>query len=811
MRPLELTLEAFKSYLEEETFTFEGRTLFAIVGPTGAGKSTILEAMMYALYGRTHKESRRTTDLIRMGADSAKVRLSFLVDSGAWEVKRRLNRGQGSTAVLTRLADPHPVETGQTAVTERIEELVGLDFEAFCSSVILPQGKFDKFLMATPSARSEILKGIFKLDRVDAMQARARQRRDALNEEKAGLVGEARALPADPVRLEVLRVELAQTQIRADSIRQELAQVTAAERTVEQLEARLGELRTSLALIDRAVSRVPGPAELRAIAADESATLAAFESSRTKVAAAQQEYEAAAAELDRVKDDKGLLGQAGELEASRRRLGDAVAAYEAKLSTLGPRVERAGQIVVEIAAQYQSAELASGEAQARVKDLERRHAAHVLRSDLHAGDTCPVCEQPVEEVPDHPVPDALEAAQLACAQAGAAAEKAGSHLRQAEQDQALAERLKKDAAERLEEKRSELLAALERLHRVLGIVEDPAAEIARRLALLDAAASRADESRRKVGRLAELAAQAGQEVEQAARKRRRVAAGLAELSTTLGFTAPDVESDMPQLQQAGAAASQAGESRRSDIAQLQAGLIEESDHAMGILASFRTRFGLQPEARAGEALEQAMARKGTLTSEIRTIEEALIRASEIERSIRRTTDEAALYERLVGDLTNHKLTAYLLDADRRLLSLLGSEKLFELTGGRYRFDDEGRFEIIEIRSDGQRSAGTLSGGETFLASLALALGLAEAVSQTGGRLGCFFLDEGFGSLDMESLSLALRGIETLADSGKLIGLISHVGGIQADLDDLIVLDKGDDGRTVVLQTEGPIAYSGVLV
>jgi exonuclease SbcC len=110
-----------------------------------------------------------------------------------------------------------------------------------------------------------------------------------------------------------------------------------------------------------------------------------------------------------------------------------------------------------------------------------------------------------------------------------------------------------------------------------------------------------------------------------------------------------------------------------------------------------------------------------------------------------------------------------------------------------------------------RTPDTLSGGETFLASLSLALALSEAVALEGGRLGCFFLDEGFGSLDQESLDLALEGIEKLADPGRLIGLISHIPGVQARLDDLIVLERMADGSTEVAQHEGPIGYASLLV
>ncbi len=97
--------------------------------------------------------------------------------------------------------------------------------------------------------------------------------------------------------------------------------------------------------------------------------------------------------------------------------------------------------------------------------------------------------------------------------------------------------------------------------------------------------------------------------------------------------------------------------------------------------------------------------------------------------------------------------------------------------------------------------GSLSGGETFLASLALALSLAEMVSRSGSRLDSFFLDEGFGSLDPEHLDLAIRGIERLVAShpNRLVVVVSHVPEMQERLEDLICLDKDPiTGETKVL-------------
>ena len=104
-------------------------------------------------------------------------------------------------------------------------------------------------------------------------------------------------------------------------------------------------------------------------------------------------------------------------------------------------------------------------------------------------------------------------------------------------------------------------------------------------------------------------------------------------------------------------------------------------------------------------------------------------------------------------------------------------------------------------ADRTRKADSLSGGETFLASLALALALAEMVARGGGRLDAFFLDEGFGSLDPEHLDRAMDGIGRLVadDDRRLVVLVSHVAEMREAVEDLIVLDKDDrTGDTVVV-------------
>src|SRR4029077_18269979 len=123
------------------------------------------------------------------------------------------------------------------------------------------------------------------------------------------------------------------------------------------------------------------------------------------------------------------------------------------------------------------------------------------------------------------------------------------------------------------------------------------------------------------------------------------------------------------------------------------------------------------------------------------------------------------------------------------------------SGGRYRFTEDGTFSVVDLTAaESSRPAETLSGGETFLASLSLALALAEMVNRGGGRLDAFFLDEGFGSLDEEHLDLAMQGIERLVTESedRLVVIVSPVPALRDRIEDLIVLDRdAGTGDTIV--------------
>src|SRR4051794_351657 len=168
MRPLTLIIDGLRSFRRPATLNFSDVDLLAIVGDTGAGKSSILEAITYALYSAA-TWTGQPGELIADGVRTMKVALTFGADGKRWQVTRSMSR-DGYPAPVHRLVceDDGVVLNGRNDVNAAIERLVGLDCKAFLQSVVLPQGRFAELLKATPGDRGKILQNIFRVDELVA-------------------------------------------------------------------------------------------------------------------------------------------------------------------------------------------------------------------------------------------------------------------------------------------------------------------------------------------------------------------------------------------------------------------------------------------------------------------------------------------------------------------------------------------------------------------------------------------------------------------------------------------------------------------
>lgn len=805
MQPLELTIEGFRSHRERHTFTFEGRGLFGIVGPTGAGKSSILEAIVFALYGKTVRTERDTKrDLINSRSDELRVQLLFENEGAVWEVTRTLRRKGSSQFVIRNRDDEAPAATGEKAVNAKVVELLGLDFDAFCSSVVLSQGDFDRFLKATPGPRSKILKGVFGLERIDVLRETARARSARVQGKLQAFQSELENLPADPSMLEQMQTELGELTKRLDETRASLGEASKAEREVQNVDLRISTVDQRGKQVEASRKSVPDVEDLEELGAAETRVAREVESTRSRVASSTKALEEVREQFTRAEE---LVGGPAALEAARdiERLRREIKTLEAERNNNTLALQKAQEVATKATDTFERLEQQRIEAEHRVQELHRTHAAHLLRKDLAPGEPCPVCEQNVASPPSPGRVARLDTAEKSLATIADKAARARGDLEKANQSAVVNEERLAQITSRREGLVFQLESARATLTELFGEVEDPVAELRARQEKAQRSSAALGAAQRQLQDAEALVRVADKKSEEVSARRRRFAGGLIEICAGLQIPPPPVDAGSDELLDAAKRALDAIGSELGRGEKEKAQLERLAQASRDSVAAFRSKYLLSDEDPLTQALEDQTARAGALRSEIEATTRGLARAQEVTRGIEVLAKDAELYARLSADLTDHKFTAYMLDGRRRLLAQLGSEKLMELTG-RYRFDDEGEFQIADESSGTTRTAETLSGGETFLASLALALALADVVAQQGGRLGCFFLDEGFGSLDPESLDLALEGIEAIAVPGRLIGLISHVGGIRARLDDLIVLDKNEDGTTAVVQTEGPIAY-----
>jgi exonuclease SbcC len=223
MRPIHLEVEGFTCYRErQQPLDFSELSLFAIAGPTGAGKSSILDTMLYALYGQVPRLGKQgITEVISHGRDALSVCLDFEAQGVRYRVTRRVKRrGKGSPQTLATLADvtqgpEKPIADGVRPVNEAVLKVLGLGYDDFIQTVILPQGDFARFLRAEPKGQREILQHLLRHEVFERMRDAAEDRRRDMDARLHGLDGQlAMCADATEEALAAREAELAKAQTR---------------------------------------------------------------------------------------------------------------------------------------------------------------------------------------------------------------------------------------------------------------------------------------------------------------------------------------------------------------------------------------------------------------------------------------------------------------------------------------------------------------------------------------------------------------------------------------------------------------------
>jgi exonuclease SbcC len=833
MRPLELRLRNFRSYFgPDSVFDLRDRGLVGVVGPIGSGKSSLLDAIAFALFGRTPTVAASTKALIHQRADGATVSLRFSVDDEVWEVTRALRRKGQSAHGLHRLAVDSPEADKieeyvlESEVNERIVELLGLEFDGFSRSIMLAQGRFAEFLRSRPAERDKVLKGVFGHDRIDLMRGAAKERAatEAAAVETLGVRLEAadalagriadsgEKLVAHEARLELLR--------KAEPDFADFAERTAAtSRVITRAEAELAAL---AALSERlpAAASVADIVEISKSANDSRQRLG------DALAEAQAALTAADAGLSVLDPPalRGTIDDATRLEATTRQMElqrqaarqrielqmEAGQGADTKLELARADLERAA------AALEDASQLLAASVEAHEKAGHSLHAAQhsdmagTLRSELAAGQACPVCDQAVTTVPaaaDAPATAAAEATltqaaerrdafQEAVQQASDAVSGARLAAGTAEAESKLAAKELQSAERQLKAIEADLATTAEQLQ-TLCAGETPA-DLRKRLSAAEAAVA---EARKRVDLARSEHDESIRSAQAADKELGALRLSLAELATRLAIELGPTD-DVDAV----AAAVTTVRSGWADSTETftTARVAAEREQAEVAAADRARRVDLEIDGEFSTEVAQVGATIDLRRQQIEADRAELAKSEQLRVARDEANVRRATFEALAGDLTDSKFVRYLLDEEKRELADLGSAHFERLSSGRYRFSADGEFHIVDLTSaDAVRRADSLSGGETFLASLALALALAEMVARTGGRLEAFFLDEGFGSLDPEHLDLAMEGIEQLASgaANRLVLVVSHVAEMRHRIEDLIELDRDPvTGDTVVVHS-----------
>lgn len=798
MRPLRLDLAGFGAFRDETTVDFTDADFFALVGPTGSGKSTVLDAICFALYGtvpRWHNASS-VANALAPSATEARVRLTFETAGQrfvATRVVRRDGKGRVKTAAagLQRMPDGFDVSRLETGLTpddlgevlagtpsemdSAVPEVVGLPYGQFVTCVVLPQGEFAEFLHAKPATRQQILVSLLGLSVYERVRERAATR--------------AAEAAAELAATDRLLADLAEV----DDAALASAEATAATRRelVGQVEAALPELAAAQAGRDRAVAglatRDAQIAELAAVRPPAAVTALAGAAATARDALNQATEGVAAAE-EREEKLRGELAAAGDAAALRALR----AAHQERDTLLGQRDTLTGAVAgaerehaaaaTALAGAQATAEQARAELEAAREaygNAQTADRAAALRAHLVAGAPCPVCTQPVATVPRLPADSAVAAAGAAGKRARAAADVAERAV--AEQDARVRDR---DRALTTARTQAEVLAT--RLSELDGrLAGAPAADaLERELAGIAGTEQRLTESAAAVRSAREAYRRAQAEAEAAGERLTRAWREFESSRDSLAAHQPP-PADRDDLAAAWAAlAGWAGDRADELRAGRDAAVAAVADAETAVraatdrLAERFTAAGLpiperDPARAATVAAERARAELDALRARREQADQLRARRAEHERA-------AQVGRALAQHLRANNFEAWLLEEALDRLVEGASVILRELSGGQYDLVHDGRELSVTDHHDAglRRPVRTLSGGETFQASLALALALAEqlsGVTTASASLESIMLDEGFGSLDASTLDAVAGTLENLAARGdRMVGVVTHV-------------------------------------
>jgi exonuclease SbcC len=936
MRPINLEIEGFTCFRERAVIDFSKLDLFAITGPTGAGKTSIIDAMTYALYGCTPRMGvGQVSELISQGQNRMSVILHFRSGQNEYRIGRSARFARQTTTEL-RLeqragADWISLADRVNEAKPLVEEIVGLDFNGFTKSVVLPQGQFDQFLKGRPEDRREILSDLLNLEIYSRMMQRANQiakdedaqaktieavlKTEYSNATRENLDGQIKELAENEPKLPEIEGELeriAKYLPDAFALRQARRELSANDVELESIGPKRKRAELEAKRACEQVARVEKQlAEVSAFLGKNKYDSKLHADLAGKLAKAQRLEEVGRQFEETEKAKKGKTDKLKKLNKEAEGLEDAAASAQKALDAAQKKEETARKALDKlrdkygspdaIAAairdlrQFRKQENALGAAQADIKqrqqdqtqlkeDLDRakseyttvkehcdaaraeyealvfRHSAESIKPLLRQGEPCPVCEQMIKTLPKARKHEPLEAGkrqQKMAENALRAAEKRTADLEAnvtpLEREIGLLEKTIADTAASIDD-------LMSRLRPYTG--PKPAADAEPTLSALrgqfiQAQTDEADASNR-VNTLKADHEKASRALLKKKMESQVLANDIARDDTEIAKLQGESDAlrdqlgDLADLGKARAAFQNQEEQRverekldhRRDQSRAEQTKAKEDHNAQQLVlrdldaarqrheqcrdglqtkitdltGALHTQFkdlkklsGERDEATHLSELQKESenhrtaihTRVVTLRNALTMLEAKLVRATEKRAELEQRRGRAAVARTLGNALHGDNFIAFIQGEAYCRLAFDGSGHLETLTAERYSFTvKEDEFFVVDHwNADEPRPVTTLSGGESFLASLALALALAEGLSGLGSghtkfTLESLFLDEGFGTLDPETLEYVVSGIEGLSAQDRLIGIISHIPELADRMPARINVKKGVGGSSV---------------
>lgn len=802
MRPLRLEVEGFGTFRDRTVVDFADLDLVAFVGPTGSGKSTVIDAITFALYGSVarYDNPALVAPIIHQLSTEAKVRFDFEVGGHCYTAVRVVRRQKSKPGAAPRAStkearleqQPSPGSDTPSAVLagtvgeldDEVVRLLGLDFGQFTRTIVLPQGDFAEFLTDDPGNRQKLLRRLLDIDIYARMGALARERAAAAAQQIKAYEGElARLDDATPERLAAAEALVAVLAELEAEVGEQLAKLA-------EIESALTERRDAVNRLDADLLRLQALTTPTGIDEIDAATSAA----KSKLIEAETDLVERRRSRDTLAERHAALADPAQLTqhlSLRTRHAEIAEQLVATRSDVEASAAHRAEADKALAAAAERLEVAQAEAASARAGAD---AADWI-AQLVAGEPCPICQQPVSDVPDHVGHDELGEREAAAAAAQRSMTESTSTAAKAA---ARCESLQTTLAE-LTKTESEIAAALADVPDVDELTE----------AL--AAASSAAEERSTISAMVAAAETAVAAATTALDKAEGAESRFRQELLTARDRVADLDPPTPGGSSLGddwTAITHWGSDRsaalleaRAEIAQAGKDLASAKADIVERLACAVAPVDLDPDP---ETLATSVAaRRAGAERDVDHLEERLAHKAELVTTVaelaeRRVVDDALGRQHLSATGFERWLLAEALDDIVARATL----RLNELSNGRYSLEaEDGSFHVRDHgNADERRDVRTLSGGETFLASLALALALADSIAELAPvdspRLSSIFLDEGFGTLDGETLDVLASAIEELSADGRLVAIVTHVRDLAERMPVRFEVRKGSTTSTI---------------